>query len=262
MMGFQGQLSLHRVFAAIVMGSSLLLGATNGVSPASELPPVLTYGESDGRVAAKLPADAIGANGVDENAMTRALTRSRLRDQAAGTYIDEILLRRDSALARWKVEKESRSRTLTVWIQPKSDIADFSPEFAKRVRDAFITWDFVGLNGLHFAFTTDSARANIRVSWTDRFKEPISGRTRWARDGGWWITEASILLAVHHSSGDALNAESVGALALHEVGHLIGLDHTTDAANVMAAKVRVRGLSEADEATARLLYSLPAGAIR
>jgi hypothetical protein len=260
MMGFQGQLSLHRVFAAIVMGSSLLLGAANGVSPVSELPPVLTYGESDGRVATKLPADAVGANGVDENAMTRAATRSRLRDEGAGTYIDEILLKRDSALARWKVEKASK--TLTVWIQPKATIADFAPEFATRVRDAFITWDFVGLNGLHFAFTTDSARANIRVTWTDRFKESISGRTRWARDGGWWITEASILLAVHHSSGDALNAESVGALALHEVGHLIGLDHTTDTANVMAAKVRVRGLSEADQATARLLYSLPAGAIR
>jgi hypothetical protein len=259
MMGFQGLLSLHRVFSAIVMGSSLLLGAATGVSPVSTLPPVLTYGESDGRVAGDVPADAVGANGVDEAALTRALIRSRLRDEGAGTYIDEILLRRDSALARWR---DRRGAPLTVWIQPTASFADFSTEFPKRVREAFAKWDSVGLKGLHFAFTDDSTRAAIRVTWTDRFKEPISGRTRWARDGDWWITEASILLAVHHSSGTALNAESVGALALHEVGHLIGLDHTSDSTNVMAAKVRVRELSEADEATARLLYSLPAGAIR
>jgi hypothetical protein len=258
MMGFQGLLSLHRVFAAIVMGSSLLLGAANGVSPVSGVPPVLTYGESDGRVGTDVPADAVGANGVDDAELTRAAIRSRLRDEGAGTYIDEILLRRDSALARWRDQK----KPLMVWVQPTASFADFSKEFPKRVREAFAKWDSVGLKGLHFAFTDDSTRATIRVTWTDRFKEPISGRTRWARDGGWWITEASILLAVHHSSGDALNAESVGALALHEVGHLIGLDHTGDSANVMAPKVRVRGLSEADQATARLLYSLPAGAIR
>lgn len=49
------------------------------------------------------------------------------------------------------------------------------------------------------------------------------------------------------------------AIALHEVGHLLGLDHTTDQTSVMAARVRVRELSAADHATARLVYALPPG---
>jgi predicted Zn-dependent protease len=53
--------------------------------------------------------------------------------------------------------------------------------------------------------------------------------------------------------------DGVRAIALHEVGHLVGLDHPTDQTSVMAAQVLVTQINEADRRTARLIYDLPPG---
>ena len=182
----------------------------------------------------------------------------RIRRAQEGTYIREILLERDSALVRWP---DRHGRPLTVWIQPESQVVDFTTSYAAVVRNAFEEWDGLHLP-VHFAFVDDSAEAEVHVTWIDRFNEPISGRTRWSRDDSWLITEANITLAVHHNSGDQLDDDAMRAMALHEIGHLLGLDHTTDSMSIMAPRVRVRELSDADRATARLLYALPAGSLR
>ena len=130
-----------------------------------------------------------------------------------------------------------------------------------RVQQAFEEWGALDLP-VHFRFVADSAKAEVHVNWIDHFTQPISGRTRWSRDDDWLITDANIILAVHHSQGDALDEESMRAMALHEVGHLLGLDHTHDATSIMAPMVRARQLTDADRATVRLVYALPAGPLR
>jgi predicted Zn-dependent protease len=184
--------------------------------------------------------------------------RKRVRSGEAGTYIADILRLRDSSLARWP---DRRGVPLKVWVQPASRVADFTPEYVDRAREAFLEWDDLRLP-VRFAFAKDSASADVHVNWIDHFNEPISGRTRWARDDDWAITDANITLAVHHHQGDVLDTESMRAMALHEVGHLLGLDHTTDNSSIMAPRVRVRDLSEADKATVRLIYALPAGPLK
>jgi predicted Zn-dependent protease len=59
-----------------------------------------------------------------------------------------------------------------------------------------------------------------------------------------------------------VTGDGVQAIARHEVGHLIGLDHTSDATSIMAPHVVVTELSDADRRTARLVYDLPAGQLR
>jgi predicted Zn-dependent protease len=147
-----------------------------------------------------------------------------------------------------------------VWVQPTARHEGFNPASVPVVRQAFVEWANTGIPVL-FTFVTDSAMADVRVTWVDKFNESISGKTLWAHDDGWWIIDANIQLAVHHHSGEVLDTTSVRAIAMHEVGHLIGLDHTSDTTSIMAPKVRVRELSEADRATAQLLYSLPAGRV-
>jgi len=177
---------------------------------------------------------------------------------SSGTYMDELLRGRDSSLARWP---DRYSRPLAVWVQPAAPVDGWRPEFVLRAREAFEEWQRVSVP-VRFTFVDDSARADVHLSWVDRFDEPISGKTLWARDERWWIVSADIVLALHHRDGTPLDESAMRAMALHEVGHLMGLDHTRDARNIMAPRVRVRELSAADRATVRLLYSVPPGRVR
>jgi hypothetical protein len=185
-----------------------------------------------------------------------AEVRRRILRDERGTYIGEILLERDSAIVRWP----DGQPPLTVWVEPWSRVADFNPAFVDSVRAAFVDWDQVG-TPVHFRFVRDSADAQVHVHWIDHFDQPISGRTKWARDDSWAITEANIVLAVHHNQGQTLDENSMKALALHEIGHVMGLDHTSDTMSIMAPRVRVRSLADEDRATVRLLYELPVGPV-
>jgi hypothetical protein len=188
----------------------------------------------------------------------RAEARHLLAAASAGTYMGEILAERDSAITRWP---ERLTNPLRVWVQPVARLKAFNPDFVPIVRDAFTAWTDAGVP-LSFTFVLDSASADVRVTWIDHFGEPISGKTLWAHDDKWWIVEANIVLALHHQSGQALDQSAIRAIALHEVGHLIGLDHTTDSTAIMSPRVRVKELAAADRATAQLLYELPPGPIK
>jgi hypothetical protein len=184
--------------------------------------------------------------------------RRRLIENQVGTYIGDILAERDSNIARWP---DRSSHPLRVWVQSADRLPDWSPTYVGQVRDAFTTWVSSGAP-IPFTFVVDSSAADVHVTWVDHFDEQISGKTMWARDDNWWIVDANIAIALHHNHGEPLDASAVRAIALHEVGHLLGLDHCADTTNIMTPRVRVRDLSPADRATMQLIYALPPGSVR
>jgi len=214
-----------------------------------------------------MPSDPVSAAPIDSVIPVRRVAapsplptntadvRHRIELGSHDTYINDVITSHDSALARWP---DRAGNPLRVWVQATSRHEGFNAAAVPVVRRAFSEWSEVGIP-VPFTFVMDSSLADVRVTWVDKFNESISGKTLWAHDESWWIIDANIQLAVHHHSGEVLDTTSIRAIAMHEVGHLLGLDHTTDTTSIMAPKVRVRDLSAADRATAQLLYRLPAG---
>lgn len=222
---------------------------------------------------APAPVDSSGGEGERRSAVTttvrqstssapfrdRADTERRLRVSGPGTYIGEMLASQDSALQRWS----ERDRPLYVWIEPTFEGRDWRPAYVGAARDAFVEWRSAGLP-FDFTFVVDSSRADVHVYWAERLTLGRRiGMTYRVHDQHGWITGGHIVIAMQTVDGRPLPERLIRATALHEAGHLVGLNHTTDSTSIMTSTATARGaVGLADRATLRLLYSLPPGPIR
>lgn len=239
---------------ALVAIAASTLAACSG--PASETPLIMQSGERYAhallRAPTRKPCKAVEC---------RTVRRSTLLAAGDSTYV-AALVGRDSVLRRWPVRVGTPIR---VWLEPARRGAGAGGvsdrERMARVRGAFRRWEKVGVP-VRFAFTRDSLRAEVRVRWVDSLPGPRAGFIRWTSNEQGWLTGADVALARRDSTRRAYPLDVVDAVVTHEVGHLLGLEHSPDPADVMAAQVQTRSPSERDRATARVLYSQPAGRVR
>ena len=201
----------------------------------------------------------LGAAASDS--IRRADTRALIVSRSTGTFIPDILLLSDSTLQRWP---DRRATPLRVYVSEEGPLSSghLRDDYLQAVREAFTIWEGVELP-IRFAFVTDSTMADMTVTWVTDFRgDPVLGRTKVVRDTRFWIIRAEVQLAmVRRDASGPLDPTVVRALAIHEIGHGIGLDHAADTTTIMAPKIRARALTMADKATAQLLYSVPPGSV-
>lgn len=188
----------------------------------------------------------------------REATRRRLRDAAARTYLDSLLLGTDSLIRRWDL---GAGRALEIAIV-EGGAPDYAPRLAQMVREAAARWEREGL-GFYFDISPDTANADVVIRWRTRLEsEDRAGQTDLVWDRLGHIRRAVITLALRNTAGGLLPDDALLAVAVHEIGHAIGMPHSDDSEDVMFPRARHNVISPRDRLTAYLLYQLPPGSVK
>lgn len=181
--------------------------------------------------------------------------RSAVSTAGSSGYLDSVFSR-DSLLRRWVGRDRDPVR---VALLPGSLAGPAQRGF---LREALAIWESIGL-GLRFReVAPDDTSAEIRVEWVDTLSGPEAGVTRVRATSHGSILAATVTLAVRLPSGEHLPDEGQRAVAVHEVGHAIGLPHSGDPNDVMFPVTRSHSLTVRDRNTATLLYRIPPGSLR